>query len=62
MSKTKVSCPSCGSDLTSPASGQLRCGQCGTLFPEPVPTPYSQPDIPPRPLAGKMSAKNPLGA
>ncbi len=60
---SEKTCSACGSKgpFQVVADGE-RCGACGDVSPVAAPARYEQPDVPPKPLAGKMSAKNPLGA
>lgn len=56
-------CGKCGSkNPFQVVTNGERCGACGHVQPHAQAGVYSQPDIPPKPLAGKMSPKNPLGA
>jgi len=58
--KLCAKCNSAGPFVPTPNG--TRCQACGNIAPESAATTYTQPDIPPKPLAGKMSGKNPLGA
>lgn len=65
MSEEARVCAKCGS--AGPfvlISDGRRCQQCGDVQPVAVGVRarYQQPDVPPKPLSGKASWKNPLGA